>query len=127
MQVEWQANGPGKRDLVQAIFEGRSDGAGALTRQGEPIQGGAPFDRERMEKHPPLATEYRYVCSEGHTMLGMLFVHEFEVNSGISHGHCEVCDPTLTKSFWAYAEWDPAKEPEGAEPRNGIPPPSLFG
>lgn len=126
MQVEWHANGPGKRDLVSAIFEGRSDGAGAFSRQGEPIQGGEPFDRERMEKNPPLGTPFRYVCGEGHPMPSVL-VFTFEVNSGICYGNCDICDPALTKLLWAYEHWDPADEPEAAEPRNGIPPPSLFG
>ena len=56
-----------------------------------------------------------------------VLVFTFEVNSGICYGNCDICDPALTKLLWAYEHWDPADEPEGAEPRNGIPPPSLFG
>ena len=40
MEGEWFADGPGKRDFVDSIIQGHSDGAGAVTPYGELIEGG---------------------------------------------------------------------------------------
>ncbi len=98
MQVEWQANGPGKRALMRAIYAGRSDGAGALTSEGDPIQGGAPLDRSGWRSIRPWARCFATSAARG-TPFPSVLVSEFELNSDISYGECEVCDPTLTKSF----------------------------